>query len=166
MSNVTQLIKDIKKLNERAKELYKTFGESQKQYKEITNIFSHISDDKTRLNSKGFYQLSHGKKFVESLNKEQIEYIERALKVQTRGQLIKEELEVQKFINPNNSIKELRKKSIEKIIEKNQRNSIIEDNLDIIYKDEELTNILHRKGRRLYKSEFDKIQEYLKEWGR
>lgn len=160
-NDTSQIIKNIKKLNERAKEIYNTFGESQKQYQDIINLMSHIDDSKLKLNSKGYYSISHGKKFVESLNEEQISLLNKALKVQTKGQIIKEEMETLEFLNPEKKKKELRQLSIESVKRKNYEKEIISNNLDIIYEDTEMNGIMHRKGRRLYKSEFEKLKKYI-----
>lgn len=160
-NDTSQIIKNIKKLNERAKEIYNTFGENQKQYQDIINLMSHIDDSKLKLNSKGYYSISHGKKFVESLNKEQISLLNKALEVQTRGQIIKEEIETLKFLNPDKKKKELRQLAIESVKRKNLEKEIISNNLDIIYDNTEMNGIIHRKGRRLYKSEFEKLKKYI-----
>ena len=160
-NDTSQIIKNIKKLNERAKEIYNTFGESQKQYQDIINFMSHIDDSKLKLNSKGYYSISHGKKFVESLNKEQISLLNKALEVQTKGQIIKEEMETLEFLNPEKKKKELRQLAIESVKRKNYEKEIISNNLDIIYEDTEMNGIIHRKGRRLYKSEFEKLKKYI-----
>lgn len=159
--DTSQIIKNIKKLNERAKEIYNTFGESQKQYQDIINLMSHIDDSKLKLNSKGYYSISHGKKFVESLNKEQISLLNKALEVQTKGQIIKEEIETLKFLNPEKKKKELRQLAIESVKRKNLEKEIISNNLDIIYDDTEMSGIIHRKGRRLFTSEFEKLKQYI-----
>ena len=160
-NDTSQIIKNIKKLNERAKEIYNTFGESQKQYQDIINLMSHIDDSKLKLNSKGYYSLSHGKKFVESLNKDQISLLNKALEVQTKGQIIKEEIETLKFLNPEKKKKELRQLAIESVKRKNLEKEIISNNLDIIYEDAEMNGIIHRKGRRLFTSEFEKLKKYI-----
>ena len=160
-NDTSQVIKNIKKLNERAKEIYNTFGESQKQYQDIINLMSHIDDSKLKLNSKGYYSISHGKKFVESLNEDQISLLNKALEVQTKGQIIKEEIETLEFLNPEKKKKELRQLAIESVKRKNLEKEIIFNNLDIIYDDTEMRGIIHRKGRRLYKSEFEKLKKYI-----
>lgn len=160
-NDTSQIIKNIKKLNERAKEIYNTFGENQKQYQDIINLMSHIDDTKLKLNSKGYYSISHGKKFVESLNKEQISLLNKALEVQTKGQIIKEEMETIKFLHPEKKKKELRQLAIESVKRKNLEKEIISNNLDIIYEDTEMNGIIHRKGRRLFKSEFEKLKKYI-----
>lgn len=160
-NDTSQIIKNIKKLNERAKEIYNTFGENQKQYQDIINLMSHIDDSKLKLNSKGYYSISHGKKFVESLNKEQISLLNKALEVQTKGQIIKEEIETLEFLNPEKKKKELRQLAIESVKRKNLEKEIISNNLDIIYDDTEMNGIIHRKGRRLFKSEFEKLKKYI-----
>lgn len=159
--DTSQIIKNIKKLNERAKEIYNTFGENQKQYQDIINLMSHIDDSKLKLNSKGYYSISHGKKFVESLNEEQIRLLNKALEVQTKGQIIKEEMETIEFLNPEKKKKELRQLAIESVKRKNLEKEIISNNLDIIYDDTEMNGIIHRKGRRLYTSEFEKLKKYI-----
>lgn len=159
--DTSQLIKNIKKLNERAKEIYNTFGESQKQYQDIINLMSHIDDSKLKLNSKGYYSISHGKKFVENLTSEQISLLNKALEVQTKGQIIKEEMETIEFLNPKKKKKELRQLAIESVKRKNLEKEIISNNLDIIYDDTEMSGIIHRKGRRLYASEFEKLKKYI-----
>lgn len=159
--DTSQVIKNIKKLNERAKEIYNTLGENQKQYEDIINLMSHIDDSKLKLNSKGYYSISHGKKFVESLNEEQISLLNKALKVQTKGQIIKEEMETLKFLHPDKKKKELRQLAIESIKRKNLERKIISENLDIIYEDAEMNGIIHRKGRRLFASEFEKLKKYI-----
>lgn len=159
--DTSQIIKNIKKLNERAKEIYNTFGENQKQYQDIINLMSHIDDSKLKLNSKGYYSISHGKKFVESLNQEQISLLNKALEVQTKGQIIKEEMETIEFLHPEKKKKELRQLAIESVKRKNLEKEIISNNLDIIYEDAEMNGIIHRKGRRLYTSEFEKLKKYI-----
>lgn len=159
--DTSQIIKNIKKLNERAKEIYNTFGENQKQYQYIINLMSHIDDSKLKLNSKGYYSISHGKKFVESLNEEQINLLNKALEVQTKGQIIKEEIETLEFLHPEKKKKELRQLAIESVKRKNLEKEIISNNLDIIYDDTEMNGIIHRKGRRLYTSEFEKLKKYI-----
>ena len=160
-NDTSQIIKNIKKLNERAKEIYNIFGENQKQYQDIINLMSHIDDSKLKLNSKGYYSISHGKKFVESLNEEQISLLNKALEVQTKGQIIKEEMETLEFLNPEKKKKELRQLAIESVKRKNYEKEIISNNLDIIYEDTEMNGIIHRKGRRLYASEFEKLKKYI-----
>lgn len=160
-NDTNQIIKNIKKLNERAKEIYNTFGENQKQYQDIINLMSHIDDSKLKLNSKGYYSISHGKKFVESLNEEQISLLNKALEVQTKGQIIKEEMETIEFLNPEKKKKELRQLAIESVKRKNLEKDIISNNLDIIYEDAEMSEIIHRKGRRLFTSEFEKLKKYI-----
>ena len=135
--------------------------ENQKQYQDIINLMSHIDDSKLKLNSKGYYSISHGKKFVESLNKEQISLLNKALEVQTKGQIIKEEMETLEFLNPEKKKKELRQLAIESVKRKNYEKEIISNNLDIIYEDTEMNGIIHRKGRRLFTSEFEKLKKYI-----
>ena len=74
---------------------------------------------------------------------------------------MRKEIETLKFLNPEKKKKELRQLAIESVKRKNLEKEIISNNLDIIYDDTEMSGIIHRKGRRLFTSEFEKLKKYI-----
>lgn len=155
-NEILKIEKNIKRLNERINALGRTFGTENKQYKKAVSLLTTISSEHTKKGKSGYYALSHGKKFIESLKHSQIE-------------------EIEKTLNKNITVGATRKKAKQKLQEKGRKvtkkeidtyikekdieSNLVEDNTDILYNDEIAQNILHITGRRKTRNEWEYIED-------
>lgn len=146
-------IKDIQKminrLDTRAEDLKKNFGEYSKYYKEYSDLFMKIGGDKnTSLGKYDNVRLKRGKTFIDSLTDEEI----KKLKKLESKNLTKFHIE-----------SELKKKGrtdaeIKAYFKNDSYNQFILEHRGTIYGDENLNNFIHEKRLKSYNELDDMIE--------
>ena len=152
-------IKLIKRINERSRDIARTFGTDSSYYRSYMNLFnkveSYIQGATTQVKGKSHYRITTSKKMIEKMPKELIEQLKRGEKeIKTKGQIISE---TKKRFNIKKSTV-----AIEKAIELSDDMNFIKDNIDKIYEIAEFRNEIRRKNKKNIDSDkWNKMKEYI-----
>lgn len=163
--NIKEIEKLVKKLNQRAVDVYRQFGSDNSTYQSYMNYFNKIAS-KTGYNLKesrsGAYNLPRSKEFYENINEYTLRDLKRAenrvytvgrLKKETKKQILKERAE--KGVKN----KRVTKQEIKDRIDDNSWvHNFIEEHTAEIYEYEELHNAVTRQSK-LTPTEVDKLRE-------
>lgn len=143
-SELNEIRKLIKKLNQRHTSLTKKGYKNLPQTKEYEELFKKIGgDENTRVQKSGNINLSTSKAFIDSLTEDDLKKLyELDKKNYTVIHIEDEKVKKIKEENPNISQKEALKKARE-ILKKENFNQTIYDNLGVLYNDEKANRILH-----------------------
>lgn len=154
-----EIIKQIKRINERSRDVARTFGTDSSYYQNYMNLFnkieSYIQGATTQVKGKSHYRISTSKKVIEKMPKTIINQLEKAEKeIRTKGQIIQD---VKKRFNI-----ESKSIAIEKAIELSDSNNFIKDNIDSLYEIQEFRNEIRRKNKKnIDRDIYEKMNEYI-----
>ena len=152
-------IKLIKRINERSRDVARTFGTNSSYYQNYMNLFnkveSHIHGSTSQVKGKQHYRISTSKKVIEKMPKELINQLKKAEKeIKTKGQIISEVKK--KFDIKSKNV------AIEKAIELSDSNNFIKDNIDKLYEIQEFRTEIRRKNKKnIDTDKWDKMKEYI-----
>lgn len=152
-------IKLIKRINERSRDVARTFGTDSSYYQSYMNLFnkveSYIQGATTQVKGKSHYRISTSKKVIEKMPKMIINQLEKAEKeIKTKGRIIQDVKK--RFDIKKSSV------AIEKAIELSDDMNFIKDNIDRLYEIQEFRNEIRRKNKKNIDSNiYEKMNEYI-----
>ena len=147
-SQIKEIQKTIKKLNQRHTSLTKKGYKNLPQTKEYEELFKKIGgDENTRVQKSGNINLSTSKAFIDSLSEDDLKKLDELEKKNyTIIHIEDEKVKKIKEENPEMTQKEALKKARE-ILKKENFNQTIYDNLGVVYNDEKANIILHSQNK-------------------
>lgn len=154
-----QKIKQIKRINERSRDIARTFGTNSTYYESYMNAFNKIETllpgSTSRVRGKEHFRISTSKKIVEKMNDKILKILEDAeKKIKTKGQVVSDVM--QKYNIKNIS------EAIEKAISISDTNNFVKDNLDKLYEISEFKTEIRRKNKKhIDEDMFEKMEEYI-----
>ena len=154
-----EIIKQIKRINERSRDISRTFGTNSTYYESYMNAFNKIESMLTgstsRVKGKEHFRISTSKKIVEKMNEKILKILEETEKnVKTKGQVISD-------VKKRYDIKET-PLAIEKAISISDSNNFVKDNIDKLYEISEFKIELSRKNKKhIDEDMYDKMKEYI-----
>lgn len=155
----TDTIKLIKRINERSRDVAKTFGTGSTYYQNYMNLFnkieSYLSGSTSQVRGKTHYRISTSKNFVEKMDEKIINTLKKAERsIKTKGQVISD-------VRKEYDIKD-RTKAINKAIEISDDNNFIKDNIDKLYEIQDFKIEIRRKNKKnIDTNEWNKMKEYI-----
>ena len=162
VAKIVEVIKKIKRINERTNEIAKLYGTESKIYGDyVSRISSLFKEGEYRESKHGIIQLSRSKSFYENVNVEKLERVEQ---LPTMGQMLKK---ARASLIEDNGVgyNPPRFSVIERAKDMDYIRMNIEENIDFLYSFKEGESIkekLRTKGKKSYeelKSIIDEINE-------
>ena len=159
MKTSKEIIKQIKRINERSRDIARTFGVNSSYYESYMNTFNKIESmlhsSTSRVRGKEHFRISTSKKIVEKMSDKILEILEYAEKnIRTKGQVVSE-------VKRRYDIKET-KQAIEKAITISDSNNFIKDNIDKLYEISEFKTEIRRKNKKHIDDDmYEKMQEFI-----
>lgn len=154
-----EIIKQIKRINERSRDISRTFGTNSTYYESYMNVFNKIESmlhgSTSRVRGKEHFRISTSKKIVEKMNDKILKILEDAEKnIKTKGQVLSE-------VKKRYDIKETTQ-AIEKAISISDTNNFVKDNLDKLYEIREFKSEIRRKNKKHIDVDiYEKMTEYI-----
>ena len=154
-----EIIKQIKRINERSRDIARTFGTNSSYYESYMNAFNKIESilegSTSRVRGKAHFRISTSKKIIEKMNEKILKILEDAEKsIKTKGQVVSE-------VKKRYDIKETQQ-AIEKAISISDTNNFVKDNLDKLYEISDFKTEIRRKNKKhIDEDMFDKMKEYI-----
>lgn len=155
----TDTIKQIKRINERSRDIARTFGTNSTYYENYMSAFNKIESmlhgSTSRVKGKEHFRISTSKKIVEKMNDKILKILEDAEKnIKTKGQVVSE-------VKKRYDIKETHQ-AIEKAISISDTNNFVKDNLDKLYEISEFRTEIRRKNKKHINEDiYEKMNEYI-----
>lgn len=145
MNNTKEIIKQIKRINERSRDIARTFGVNSTYYESYMNVFNKIESmlqgSTSRVRGKDHFRISTSKKIVEKMSNKILKILEDAEKnIKTKGQVVSE-------VKKRYEIKHT-PQAIEKAISISNTNNFVKDNLDKLYEISEFKTEIRRKNKK------------------
>lgn len=153
------IIKQIKRINERSRDIARTFGTNSSYYESYMKAFNKIESilegSTNRVKGKEHFRISTSKKIVEKMNSKILKILEDAEKnIKTKGQILSE-------VKKRYDIKET-PQAIEKAISISDTNNFVKDNLDKLYEISEFKTEIRRKNKKHIDDDmYEKMTEYI-----
>lgn len=159
MMKTKEIIKQIKRINERSRDIARTFGTNSTYYESYMNVFNKIESilpgSTNRVKGKEHFRISTSKKIVEKMSDKILKILEDAEKnIKTKGQIISD-------IKKEYNIKDTRQ-AIEKAITICDSNNFVKDNLDRLYEIGEFKTEIRRKNKKhIDEDMYEKMKEFI-----
>lgn len=153
------IVKMIKRINERSRDVARTFGTDSSYYQSYMNLFnkieSYIQGSTSQVRGKQHFRISTSKKVVEKIDKKIVDLLKESEKhIRTKGQIIQD---VKKRFDIKKSTV-----AIEKAIVLSDDMNFIKENIDKLYEISEFRNEIRRKNKKNIDSDkWNKMQEYI-----
>lgn len=153
------IVKMIKRINERSRDVARTFGTDSSYYQSYMNLFnkveSYIQGATTQVKGKSHYRITTSKKMIEKMPEELIEQLKRGEKeIKTKGRIIQDVKK--RFDIKKSSV------AIEKAIELSDDMNFIKENIDKLYEISEFRNEIRRTNKKYIDSDkYTKMKEYI-----
>lgn len=153
------IIKQIKRINERSRDISRTFGTNSTYYESYMNVFNKIETmlqgSTSRVRGKEHFRISTSKRIVEKMSDKILKILEDAEKnIKTKGQVVSEVK--QKYDIKNTS------EAIEKAIMVSDTNNFVKDNLDKLYEIGDFRTEIRRKNKKhIDEDMFEKMEEFI-----
>lgn len=157
--NNKNIIKQIKRINERSRDIARTFGTNSTYYesymKEFNKIESMLTGSTSRVKGKEHFRISTSKKIVEKMSDKILKILEDVEKnIKTKGQVLSD-------VKKRYDIKET-SQAIKKAISISDTNNFVKDNLDKLYEIGEFRTEIRRKNKKYIDGDmFEKMNEFI-----
>lgn len=154
-----EIIKQIKRINERSRDVARTFGVNSSYYNSYMNSFNKIESmlpgSTSRVRGKEHFRISTSKKIVEKMSDKILKILGDAEKnIKTKGQVVSE-------IKKRYDIKET-PQAIEKAISISDTNNFVKDNIDKLYEISEFKTEIRRKNKKYIDEDmFEKMTDFI-----
>lgn len=140
-----EIIKQIKRINERSRDIARTFGTNSSYFESYMNAFNKIESilegSTSRVRGKAHFRISTSKKIIEKMNEEIFNILDTVEKfTPTKGQIITK-------IKKKYDIKDTNQ-AINKAIEVSDMNNFIKDNINELYGIEAFKTEIRRKNKK------------------